>query len=375
MFLFNKIRSAISRLKRRREQVYVSRISRRAPWAYVSYIADVFYHRDDKEYLNSHQNKREALAIVDILNGLGYNVYVQNCSSSRSLPILKNVDLVFGLEPLFGRACSKYTPKTRLYYATGAYWRHQNNQIVKHTDMFNERYSCNIPYRRLVAEHYSCEIADCIVQIGGKNTIETYPEEIRNKVFPIHQSSIEYEFPVNTSFSSGNEFLYMASSGNVLKGLDLVIEFFSTHPELIVNIVGPIEEDVMRVINSIITPNIKVYGWLSIDSMVFRKIVDKCNFFIYPSGSEGCPGSVINVMRMGLIPIVSRWAAFDEIEDYGYMMDEWSVQAIDSAIEWSKLLSHDTVCEMKHRAVAFINDTYNINRFSSEFKNTVSRYC
>ncbi len=32
-------------------------------WAYISYIPEVYYHKKDKVYMRTHQNKREALII------------------------------------------------------------------------------------------------------------------------------------------------------------------------------------------------------------------------------------------------------------------------------------------------------------------------
>jgi glycosyltransferase involved in cell wall biosynthesis len=59
-----------------------------------------------------------------------------------------------------------------------------------------------------------------------------------------------------------------------------------------------------------------------------------CAFNIFPSGSEGCPGSVITLMQMGVIPITSQWGAIDQIEHYGYLLPELSVEAISKAIEY-----------------------------------------
>ena len=68
-----------------------------------------------------------------------------------------------------------------------------------------------------------------------------------------------------------------------------------------------------------ISPNIKLWGFMDINSDELTAIIDRCNFLIYPSGSEGgCPGAVINSMKKGLIPIVTPWAAFDGIEEYGF---------------------------------------------------------
>ena len=39
-------------------------------WAYISYIPEVYYHKKDKVYMRTHQNKREALIIGEIFYSL-----------------------------------------------------------------------------------------------------------------------------------------------------------------------------------------------------------------------------------------------------------------------------------------------------------------
>lgn len=50
---------------------YESVVDEKAPWVFVSYISDPFYHSSCEHYLNMHQNKREALQRARIFNGGG----------------------------------------------------------------------------------------------------------------------------------------------------------------------------------------------------------------------------------------------------------------------------------------------------------------
>lgn len=345
---------------------YISKISKTAPWAYVSYIADVFYHTADEIYLNVHQNRREAIEIVKIFNKLGYNVYVQDFCSNRTFPPIENVKVVFGLEPLFERACDYYAPQFRIYYATGAYWKHQNQQIRKITDLFNKAYNVNIPYRRLVSEHYSCEKAYCILQIGSKYTLETYPAPIRRKIKLIHQSSQEVFTNNVLEYSEQNEFMFLGSAGNLLKGVSLIIEYFSSHSDKVINIVGPLEDDVKDALGNKISNNIRLLGFVDVCTEEFNSIAMRCNFLIYPSGSEGCPGSVLTAMKHGIIPIVSKWSAFDEIADYGFIMDSWSQEGIDAGIVWSSSLSREQISERKIKCRKLVDEKFTLSVFSND---------
>lgn len=353
---------------------YISKISRKAPWVYISYIADPFYHLDDGEYLSKHQNKREAIAMVEVFNTLGYNVYVQDYFSKNDIPLI-NPQIILGHEPNMIRASKLYPDAKKIYYATGAYSEHQNNQIKLITDTFSKKYNCRIPYRRLVEcsnPSYSItnayKIADKILLIGSKFTVATFPEDIQKKITTIHQST-QYTREIDEiRYAPNNEFFFMGSSGNLLKGVSLLIEYFSEHNEFVLNLVGSLEEDVKKALQSKITPNIKLHGFMNVNSVEFIEIVNRCNFIIYPSGSEGMPGAVLNSMKLGLIPIVTKWSAFDEIEDYGYLMEEWNTESIDRGVKWGMTLTEKEVAERKKNCSNYVTQTYNIKKFQKEFE-------
>lgn len=357
---------------------YISKVSRKAPWVYISYIADPFYHLDDDAYMSSHQNKMETIRIVQVLNELGYNVYIQDYLSKRELPNLKNVKMVFGHEPNLIYAAEKYKGSIVVQYNTGAYVEHANSQIVRMTDYVNTKYNSNIPYRRLIevkdrahSIYRGYEIADKILQIGSKYTVQTMPEVFHDKIVLIHESTQNCR-DIVIEDSIENHYLYLGSSGTMLKGVPLLIEYFTEHTEKNIHIVGRIEEDYMELIRNEITPNIHFYGYMNVCSDEFVKITKKCNFILYPSGTEGVPGAVLCAMKYGLIPIVTPWAAFDEIEDYGFLMDyNWNVNSIAKGIDWATSMSKEERFKTKNRCKQYVNLNYNIEKFTEEFR----RFC
>lgn len=359
---------------------YVSRISKKAPWVYVAYISEIFYNKNNVNVLNSHQNRREALAQVEFFNEMGYNVYVQQYLSKGKIPKRK-FDIVFGHEPNFVRAALQNPQAIKIHYVPGAYIDHRNGQIRKMTDYVNRTYNSSIPYRRLLEydnqNHNSkvaYDLADKILMIGSKYTIETFPEHLRSKIVTIHQSTQLTRTIGNIQYAPSNEFFFMGSGGNLLKGISLLIEYFSKHQEYIINIVGPIEPDVKEALSGIVTSNIKMHGFVDVNSDDMLKIMGRCNFVIYPSGSEGMPGAVLNSMKNGLIPIVTRWAAFDEVEEYGYILDDWTTDAIDKGIKWSNLLSQDEIIALKEKCSQYVDKTYSLERYKQEFRDFFVKY-
>ena len=355
-----------------KKSVYIKTNPYSDKWIYISYISDIFYHLNDQTQLDVHQNRREAIKIAEIFYNLGFNLYIQNYNSRRKIPNL-DFKIIFGIEPNFCNACYKHPNAIKIYYATGAYFEHQNKQVRAMTDYINRTYKINMSYQRLVKPHDSIKIADYILQIGSKYTINTYPEEFKPKIELIKQSS-QATCDTNTKeYAPENEYFCIASSGNALKGIILLIEFFHAHPQYTINIVGPIDNTFYKGIKNKLSTNIKLWGFLNINGTTLKTIMSHCNFIIYPSGSEGgVPGAVLNAMKRGLIPIVTPWAAFNEINEYGYLMNEWNAKSISNGINWSLKLSPEQIKCLSSKCISFVNNNFTLEVFSNEFKTYIN---
>lgn len=345
---------------------YRSMVSNHAPWVYVAYIPDVFYLKDNLEFLNSHQNKREAIVMVNVLNKLGYNVLVQGIDGNKKLPNL-NVKIIFGHPPAIELAAEKYSDALVVQYATGCHYSHQNAQEKYITDLVNALYNTSFSYERWVQPYKSHIISDKILLIGCKYTIETFPDTVQQKITTIHQSSQDVNTLKEIKYSPQNHFFFMSSGGVLLRGVYFLVEYFKKHKEKTIHLLCPIEP-YLQFIKDDLPSNIILHGTLPLGSDEMLDIMRKCNFIIYPSGSDGTAGSVINSMKNGLIPIVSRWAAFDEIDEYGYLMNGWDTISVEQGIKWSESLSPETI-ELKKRACAdYATTTYNIEEYTQEFE-------
>lgn len=347
-------------------------------WAYISYIAEVYYRKNDISYMNGHQNKKEALAIGKIFHKLNYNVTIADFNRPKECKKRK-YDIIFGLEPNFESMCRKNPNALKIYYATGAFWKHQSNMVQKRTDLFNKEHRTNLAYSRMVSPHDSCQIADYIIQIGSSFTISTYPTELQNKIRTVNQSCNfygRYEQTLKKQFISQKDFMWFGSSGSILKGLDLVIEYFMKHPEYNLHVVGPLDEDFEIYYRERIKKheNIILYGFLDTSSEKFLEVAYKSCANIFPSASEGgCPGSVITLMKAGVIPIVSKWAAFNEINEYGYLLKDLSIEEIGKSIRWVSQQTVQDVLLLSQRCVEYSTSTFNLERFEQEFRSELIR--
>lgn len=345
--------------------------NKKAPWVFISYIPEACY-RQDPVFLNGHQNRREMKAIVDVFRNYGYNVYVQDYAN-EDLPSSFIPDIIFGIEPCFEAACRKWSNALRIYYATGAYWKHQNDMITKRTDRFNNQHGTCYPYQRLASQSDKCDVADYIFQIGTKFTIETYPERLRTKIRIIRQSNTLLDVaPKDKDYSNKKDFLWLGSSGTILKGLDLVVSCFKNHPELNLHVVGNADETFKRILETDKYKNIHFYGFVNTSSSEFKDIASKCNFLVYPSCTEGgCPGAVINSMYYGIIPIVTRWAAVDDIKSLGFLLKDLSVEAIDEALDWAQQLDAKQIGGISKECRQYILDNYSLSVFRKDMVNAL----
>lgn len=350
---------------------YTSKIKGSKKWVSVSYIDYVFANKWNTKIMNSHQAFRETIKIVDIFNGLGYNVCLNNYRSLK-VPKIK-FDVVFGNEPNFTEVAKTNPQALKIYYATGAYAAHMIKWTKKRTDEFNAMYKTNYPYQRIPENYEQFKYADKILQIGSRYTIETYPEELRNKITTIHQSCQLDKSDIDISkknFASNKEILWLGSSGTILKGLDLVIECLTKYPNITLHVAGYADEKFKEVCEANQKPNIVFHGFMDVRGDDFKNIVANCNFMIYPSCSEGgMPGSVICSMYYGLIPIVSRWSADDNLLNIGgFILEDLTVMSIDKYVSIIKSM---TVDEIKKRSLScqkYAMETYNLKRFGSELE-------
>lgn len=361
------------RLERRRERKrqislsYVSEISPDAPYVFVSYIPYAFHQHNPKAMLG-HQNMREQVVIVKVLNELGYNVYVSHYSEGR-VPEILNCKAVFGISPLFEKATELYPDTVKIFYGCTAYWQHQERMTKERTDAFNRKHGTDVAYQRLPVHTSSECLADHILQIGSSYTIETYPEELRSKITLIHQSTTVESLSLSVPASRRTDYIWFGSGGSILKGVDLVLDYFLAHPSLTLHVVGgPLDEDFLSVYADRLTPNIHIYGWMDVKSPRFSEIVSRCAFMIYPSCSEGCPGAVLTMMKLGVIPIVSSYAAFDGIDRYGHIMDGLTVEAMEQGVEWAQALTAEERDARSEAGSRYVAETFNLRVYEEELR-------
>ena len=140
-----------------------------------------------------------------------------------------------------------------------------------------------------------------------------------------------------------------------------------------IHIIGKIDDDFLefykpRIINC---SNIHIHGFLDLQSEKFKNIINKVTFTIFPSASEGCPGSTVALMYEGVIPIVSKVASFEDIDQCGYVIKELSEEGVKNAILWAMNLSDSSIRNLIAYNISYSRKRWNLDNFKAEFNSYI----
>ena len=317
---------------------------------------------------NTHSNKQESQVIVDLLTSLGYQVDIIHFSNTKKLNY-SNYDLIFGFgEPFENSFKDKKCSAKRIYYATGAHSFHQNTAEVNRIKEFNKKYNSNLLPKRITPWLWTLSISfsDFLIVIGNEWTASTYYKFSNIPIFTINATAL-----INPDLKNINRdinetrknFLWFGSSGLIHKGLDLCLEYFTTHTEYTLHICGPIEEDFFSAMDPFLTkPNIIFHGFVNVNSQRFIKIVSECLFAILPSCSEGQSTAILTVMSSGLIPVATRFTGLD-IGSLGYLIEQLNIDSLASTIKTISSQNNDYLNLQSTQCINYIKGEHSLENY------------
>jgi len=306
--------------------------SRTRKRALLVYLVKPFLIREGDKILNKHQNWRQNLDIAHVIAEMGYTVDVMNWNDLRHKPKYK-YDLLVGMGIAAARMAETLPKETlKIYIATGAAPDFNNRQELERIEQIKRRRGCSLKPRRLAKfDPLKLKYFDAIACFGNKFTASTYLPYHCN-IYTFNNYGYETIKYVHKDFETAKRsFLYFASSGQVHKGLDLLLEVFSQNQNLDLYICAPLfhERDFIHCYYDELfnTPNIHTIGWVKVESEAFYNVCKKCAYVILPSCAEGQVGSVVTCMHAGLIPIVSKECGIDT-EDFGITLPNCDLETI-----------------------------------------------
>jgi hypothetical protein len=344
--------------------------------ALLSYLVGPLLPAKENRDTSMFSNAGIAQYIPRALNELGYSVDIINFNNRDFVPG-KEYDLFIGHGGSnFETISQKMDPSCiRIYFSTGTYWKDWNRVEKERLDAFQARRGISLPPDRIINddEEYANVNADGIICLGNEHARQTYARfpvviGVNNAVYPD-----AYTPAHKKNFDTGRKnFLFFNGNGNVHKGLDLTLEAF-IRTDLHLYVRQDIEPAFFTAYKKEITeyPNIHLVPFLKKPSPEFFSLMDTCNFVISPTCAEGQPGSIIECMAHGLIPILSKEANIDT-GDFGITLQENAVDAIRSvvteisgkSVEWCQNKSSLTVEEVKKY--------YSPDHFLESMKNAIA---
>jgi hypothetical protein len=304
--------------------------------ALISYLVLPLIPPASKRDRSTFSNAGIAQYIPRALNELGYSVDIINYDNREFVPD-KKYDVFFGHGGInFEPVVNHLNPSCiKIYFSTGTYWEEWNRAEKIRRIALQERKGVLLPPDRLIEqdEEFANAHADGIICLGNDHAKDTYNKfprviNINNAVFPDICSISEKNYK-----DGRNNFLFYNGAGNVHKGLDLLLEAF-TQLKQHLYIRQTIEPEFFKIYEKELTEysNIHIVPYLKKPSREFFSLMDTCNYVISPSCAEGQPGSIIEGMANGLIPILSKEANIDT-KNFGITLKENSVDEIISIVQ------------------------------------------
>ncbi|MDK9719227.1 MAG: glycosyltransferase [Trichlorobacter sp.] len=362
-------RKLIERLGRRRTLENVCH-STHTPRCLLCYVVAPFLHGGEPN--PAHQNQWQAREMARIVDSMGYCVDVINYDNLK--PSLRHgYDLLIDIHPGFDRPYLPYLNQgcRKIAYITGS------NPVVANRaesdrldDLFARRGVRLAPRRQSapfppeVLERFN---AFCL--IGNKQTQDTYHDFHLPRTFLLPNTGISGMAPEDTKRSPLN-FMFLASGGQVHKGLDLLLEIFPRHPELHLYVCSSFkgEQDFCELYCTELfnTPNIHSVGFLDITSSRFRDIANCCAWMLLPSCAEGMSGSVTAAMSVGLVPVVSKACGFDA--DDATVLPDCRIKTIENMVVELSRKTAQQLAEQSRRAVMIVEQQYALECYSRLFR-------
>ncbi len=322
--------------------------------------------------------------IARALNELGYAVDVVEWSDSSFVPRRK-YDVFVGHCGCNFETIAQALPSdtTKIYFSTGLYWREWNRLEEVRLDELQQRRGVRLaPDRKIeYSEESANRMANGIICLGNHAAKESYrqfPLVINLNNAAYHDARYDTAVKDFKDFAAGRKnFLFFSGPGNVHKGLDLLLEAFGhealREADVHLYICQSIAADFHQVYEEELTflPRVHVIGPVAMRSRRFYELADRCDYVVHPTCAEGQPGSVIECMHQGLIPILSRQANMDT-RDFGVTLDECSIAEIVAAIRQAAERPVEQCEELSRKARAATLQDYSEAAFLKNMKAAIS---
>lgn len=340
--------------------------------ALLVYLVKPFQLKDNDPRFLNHQNLKQCRQIASVLGEFGFVVDVADVKDER-YKISRHYDLIINHKINLKSNENNFKKKPiKIYLSTGLNHVVHNRNMLKRYKRILQRRKCNLKFRQIHQENMPyVYCTDAIVGFGNDCTMGTWEEILNKPTYSFNNygfKTTRYLLDPKDFMDARKNFLFFASGTQICKGLDLLLEIFPKHPDLNLYICSNFEseKDFCECYHNELygTSNIHPIGRIRVNSEKFYDLIRKCAYVIVPSCSEGQPGSVVQCMYSGLIPIVTKESGIDT-DGFGITLSNDNIEDIEKTIlyltelseQWHKEHSIRTreIAEKKFSEGAFMN--------------------
>ena len=361
-------------------RVFVSLDKHRTPGgkrALLCYITRPFKTR---RHDRIHPNLSEVRMIARILEDLGYDVWAVDYHSEYPIDYTR-YDLIFGFGRSFSRSFDGPFHGIRILHLTGASPCFSNRAEPVRLLALHQRKEKLLSPRRIVYEPWmaGAVLSDAVFCLGNDWSLSTYQGINTNLIrIPVSYVPTHELSSLSKDYEAGRKrFLWFGSLGAVHKGLDLVLDAMDIlGGDYHLDVCGSVESETdffaLYRDHLLHRKAISYHGFVDVSSQTMKNILERCNYTILPSCSEGGGSSVLTCMHGGLIPLVTQESSVD-LEDFGILIDQPTPEAVADAMRQAAALPTGTIRSRAQAASAFVNNKHSAQQVEAALRASLSK--
>lgn len=341
------------------------------------YVTSPFLNSDNVD-AKKHQAFVQVVELAKILDDFGFNVDVIQFDNYIA-KIANNYDLVIDLNPGLNNVYKNKLSKNakRIAYFTGSENIFAYKAELARLENLKKRRGVKLPIVLNVPPvSKEVEKFDGVLFIGNEYNLQSFKNYKLPKTFLFPNTGYPLNIPFYESNKKTNSFIYFSSQGNVHRGLDLLLDIFSSPNfpcELYV--CGPVESemDFCSLYHHELyeCKTIHLIGFIDITSKAFDDLCSKCCYSLLPSCSEAHAGSVLTMMSAGIIPIVSKECGYEDSEVIN--LPDCSIDTIKSyVIEYSKK-EIEWCKEQSDKGLELVKTKYSMDSYRNAVRNGLNQ--
>jgi glycosyltransferase involved in cell wall biosynthesis len=344
--------------------------------ALLDFIVDPFLPDFSEEKGRTHANYFKTRAITSVLSNFGFSVDVTDWRNMHA-PSADDYDIVIGQGYAFEQSCRRSRKRIpKIYLGWGLHDDATRDAIKTRSEELYVRRGIRIPMTHSRDDGPKC--SSDIFFLGNSHTRRSYELRCSAKLHCLRNpitNGVTSTVMSKDFTASRTRFLWMAAYGALRRSLDVLLEVFADSPHYELWICGDISHEKTFFHHYrhelFDLPNIKYIGWVDVTSESYRHVTRSCGYILYPSVSDGMPGSVVNAMASGLIPIVTEDAGM-ECGGYELRIPVVSHQAIREVIQQAAVAEPNVLAQRAEEVVRFTTGYYSQDAFCSQFTNALA---